>query len=261
VWSWWATENGYDKLPNGTPHQTDEGKDYRNYTSIAREHTTHVNSAIYQDSQFILATFFHQGILLRIEKTTGESQVVLDGLKHPHSIRRRERGGFILCDSFNRRIILLDEQLNTEKTISIGAEDQQESGGEQCIQLTNDTCALGWVQDAFEVWVGNSEEGNANEQRIFCLSNIDVKSWLEEEEEESDSQERGDSKTKALVKENRIIEIRWDEDQRRYVVVDSMRFGQQNHLYAVQQISREIALRWQQQWATHLIRDVLPSSP
>jgi hypothetical protein len=50
-------------------------------------HTTHVNAAIALKSSTVLATLFHQGELIAINRATGDVQTMLHGLKRPHAVR------------------------------------------------------------------------------------------------------------------------------------------------------------------------------
>jgi len=150
LWSWWAPEHGYDVLPGaGGKTKFFKGKDQREYVSISQEHTTHVNSAIYYEdsNDVILATFFHQGQLVKIQKSTGEVEVILSGFKNPHSIRKRaenDGGGYMLCDSAAKRVLLLDNDLKQVREVS--------------------SPDFLWIQDS--VQCGDS---------VYSLSNIDIK--------------------------------------------------------------------------------------
>jgi hypothetical protein len=104
--------------------------------------STHVNSALLIDDKTLLATLFHQGQIVRIQRDTGDAEVVFDGLDHPHCIRRREKG-FLVSDTRGDRIILFDKNMNVEREISYGAS---------------------WIQDTFE-----GKDGS-----LFSISNCDI---------------------------------------------------------------------------------------
>jgi len=72
-----------------------------------------INSAEYDGKQRILATLFHEGKVIAIEKNTGEFQTVIDGLTRPH-------GGLKFCKSYlvtdtaGGRVIRKDETQSHE---------------------------------------------------------------------------------------------------------------------------------------------------
>jgi len=106
VWDWFGPEHGYDKSPEGTPVFFDREADYRAMRRSTAEQAMHVTSAILLSNNTVLATLFHQGALVSIDRETGEARVVLDGLARPHGVHRRE-GGFIVSDTLGHRILLL----------------------------------------------------------------------------------------------------------------------------------------------------------
>jgi hypothetical protein len=141
-WSWSSFDHGFTQLKNGHRYVFDPHKDHRELISVAADHPTHINSAIIMRSGEILATFFQQGLLVRISRSTGQLEVILDGLQYPHSIRASP-DGFILSDSFNSRILRLDNDL-------------------RCVSEIKPD--LQWIQDSQEVIINDS-------RRIFSLSN------------------------------------------------------------------------------------------
>ena len=68
----------------------------------------------------VLATLFHQGQLIEIDRETGTARVLLDGLQRPHGIHTRP-GGFLLSDTLGHRIVLLDEQFRVTREIPFGS--------------------------------------------------------------------------------------------------------------------------------------------
>ncbi len=50
---------------------------------------THVNSALALGPDAVLATLFHQGCLACIDRHTGKTLALLDGLSRPHAVRWR----------------------------------------------------------------------------------------------------------------------------------------------------------------------------
>ena len=86
----------------------------------------HVTSAILLPDNTVLATLFHQGTLISIDRASGQTRVVLDGLSRPHGIHRRE-GGFMLSDTLGHRIVLLNERLEVYSEIAFGSQWLQDT--------------------------------------------------------------------------------------------------------------------------------------
>ena len=142
LWSWLATENGFDINPKGAHRIIDRKINYQSREDYGtRNHTTHVNSALEYDDEHVLATLFHQSFLVKISKKDGTCEVIFDKLINPHGIHRT-KNGFILSDTKGGRVILLDKNLKFLKAIK-GDFD--------------------WVQDAIEFGdyylVGNDNNG------------------------------------------------------------------------------------------------------
>jgi hypothetical protein len=126
VWEWFGPEHGYDRQPDGTPTFFDRAADYRTMRRSTAEQSMHVNSAILLDGDTVLATLFHQGQLLLIDRRTGKSTILLDGLSRPHGLHRRD-GGFVLSDTLGHRIVLLDEDLLVCSEIDHGTQWLQDT--------------------------------------------------------------------------------------------------------------------------------------
>ena len=90
------------------------------------EQAMHVTSAILLPDDTVLATLFHQGQLIAIDRRTGQATVKLDGLSYPHGIHRRGEG-FILSDTLGHRILLLTNQLNVCSEIAFGSQWLQDT--------------------------------------------------------------------------------------------------------------------------------------
>lgn len=84
----------------------------------AGDRTAFPNSATYLNDKSILATLFHGG-LIKIDKETGTTTLVLDGLSHPHGIRKYN-SGFIVTDTAHGACIILDKDLRPIKKLSFG---------------------------------------------------------------------------------------------------------------------------------------------
>ncbi len=147
-WDWLATEHGYNTTPTGKLRTIDRELNYQAVVTTTPEHTTHINTALNDCPNRILATLFHQGDLIEIDRTSKQSQVVLSGLKSPHNIRRR-RDGFMVCDTRANRVLLLNYKFRIEK------------------ELRGD---FNWVQDAIEL-EGNTSYlvGDSNNDRLVRL--------------------------------------------------------------------------------------------
>ena len=67
LWEWYGKDHGYVLNGFGQPI-VGEPDDYRPHVFHSMSHAIHPNSATYFDEQHILATFFHQGHLVKINK-------------------------------------------------------------------------------------------------------------------------------------------------------------------------------------------------
>ena len=121
LWRWTAFENGYTTDQYGETRNLDMtgNTDYRVIDFPTLQQTTHVNSAI-SNNNFVFATLFHQGQLIRIQKTTGEITVLLGGLKNPHAVRFLSDEKLMLSDTGTGDIVIVPieggepERMNVE---------------------------------------------------------------------------------------------------------------------------------------------------
>ena len=106
IWEWFAWENGF---PNGKDSQTNSDvfitrdklqaqeweRECKSFILIdnpkeqnlpTAQRSAFINSVSYhQDKKdFILATLFHKGVLLQINKNDNSSNVIIDNMHHPH---------------------------------------------------------------------------------------------------------------------------------------------------------------------------------
>src|SRR5713101_8277541 len=107
LWSWWATDHGFDLTPAGRPRQIDKSADHRTIQYGTLSQTTHINSAAELPGGRFLASLFHQGMVIVIDRETGEWQPVLEGLDHPHSVRVLDEEHFTVADTVRGRALLV----------------------------------------------------------------------------------------------------------------------------------------------------------
>jgi len=132
IWEWFAAEHGYSLAPSGHVVTVSRKRDYRLLRSETSMQSTHCNSAIesrLHGNDVIVASFFHQGYVVAIDRNTGDSEILLRGMHNPHSIRRRP-GGWLVSDSRSCSVVLLNENFSIDSII------------EQ---------AFNWIQDALPV--------------------------------------------------------------------------------------------------------------
>ncbi|MFD9357946.1 hypothetical protein [Streptomyces sp. NPDC060031] len=123
-WQWWATENGYPDSAIGTPRELDRGADHRGLNYDTKLHTTHVNSVLPLDEDRVLATFFHQGALMCIDRSTGKAVPLLEDLRRPHAVRRLDDRHLTLADTGRGQalVVRLGPELQAEVVSRVDAE-------------------------------------------------------------------------------------------------------------------------------------------
>lgn len=107
LWNWWATDYGFDQTPTGEPRYIDKEVDYRGTKFGTLAQTTHVNSAAELPDGTVLASLFHQGMIISIDRESGAWQPVIEGLDHPHSVRILNDQYFTLADTARGRGLLI----------------------------------------------------------------------------------------------------------------------------------------------------------
>lgn len=108
LWSWWATEHGFEQTPTGEPRVVDKEQDHRGIKYGTLAQTTHVNSAAELPNGTVLATLFHQGMVIAIDRETGNWQPVLEGLDHPHSVRILNEHYITVADTGRGRALMVN---------------------------------------------------------------------------------------------------------------------------------------------------------
>lgn len=159
LFEWFAMEHGYLADPKGRVRKIDKNFDHRSSQYPTLSHTTHLNSVIYAGktdyfNETILCVLFHQGEILAIDRKTGEHEIAIKGLNHPHSIYKL-KDGYIVSDTQNNRVLLLSENFNVFKIIDIPH--------------------LDWVQDAVVLPNLNMMVADSNNFRIIEINYLDKK--------------------------------------------------------------------------------------
>jgi hypothetical protein len=107
LWSWWATEHGFAQTPTGERRFLDTTIDHRGIKYGTLAQTTHVNSAVELSDGRVLASLFHQGLVIAIDRASGAWQSVLEGLDHPHALRVLSEDYFTVADTGRGRALLV----------------------------------------------------------------------------------------------------------------------------------------------------------
>ncbi len=107
LWDWWATDHGFEETPTGRHRVLDKSADHRTVQYGTLSQTTHVNSAAELPDGRILASLFHQGAVIVIDRETGKWQSVLEGLDHPHAVRILDKTHFTVADTVHGRALLV----------------------------------------------------------------------------------------------------------------------------------------------------------
>ncbi|MEO7019701.1 MAG: hypothetical protein ABI234_06085 [Ktedonobacteraceae bacterium] len=130
LWDWWAVEHGFELTPTGELRALEKDADHRGVKYGTLEQTTHVNSAAELPDGHILATLFHQGMVIVIDRASGAWQRVLAGLDHPHAVRVLDAQHFTVADTGHGRALMVS--LENER-------------GRVLLEIQAET---DWVQDA-----------------------------------------------------------------------------------------------------------------
>src|ERR1700730_17934845 len=77
LWSWWATEHGFERTPTGELRVIDKESDHRGVKYGTLAQTTHVTSVSELPDGTILASLFHQGMIIAIDRASGDWRPVL----------------------------------------------------------------------------------------------------------------------------------------------------------------------------------------
>jgi hypothetical protein len=140
LWSWWAMEHGFEHTPTGERRIVDKDADHRGVKYGTLAQTTHVNSAAELPDGHILASLFHQGMIISIDRASGNWQSVLEGLDHPHAIRILNEHYFTVADTARGRALMVRFEDGKGK-IEVEA-DAQTNWLQDCVYDVRNDC---WV--------------------------------------------------------------------------------------------------------------------
>ena len=107
LWQWWATDHGFGTTPTGQVRELDKTADHRVIKYGTLQQTTHVNSAAELADGRVLATLFHQGMVIAIDRDSGQWQPIVEGLDHPHSVRIVDEQHFTVADTVHGKALLV----------------------------------------------------------------------------------------------------------------------------------------------------------
>ncbi len=136
-----------------------------------------------------LATLFHPGQLVKIDLNTGKTEVVLNGLLHPHSILRLPEGGYVVTNTGAGEALLLDEDLKVKERLAFWLlkEEDPEAKGRQWLQhvrpvrLSQGNDRVGGqflAVDSHRTSIFLVDEERANKRGIFYPTNWVVQEAL-----------------------------------------------------------------------------------
>lgn len=150
--TWFASDHGYDTTRWGHKRMVDRTEDHRFRYYPTASHTTHVNAARPADDTEcqLFATLFHQGTGILIDRATGSTTTLVQGLCHPHDIRRTGQGEWMIADTGNHRVAFFDQAWQCTHEIRGG---------------------FNWVQCAIPLCDGGVLVADTNHHRLVrCLS-------------------------------------------------------------------------------------------
>jgi len=140
LWTWWATDHGFELTPTGERRELDKSADQRAQNYGTLKQTTHVNSVAELPDGRILATLFHQGSVILINRESGSWQTVLEGLDHPHAVRVLDEQHFTVADTVHGKALLVG--LKGEKASIETVVDAQTEWLQDCRYDAHHNC---WV--------------------------------------------------------------------------------------------------------------------
>lgn len=126
VWEWWAWEHGYNRGTDADGHpvvlsrkplKDADGRvlvitDPKKQVLPTAMRAAFINSVSYhpKDERFILATLFHAGSVIEIDRETGKSRERLGGMKSPHGGRAVGKSLMATSTGSGEVVVRQDEQ-------------------------------------------------------------------------------------------------------------------------------------------------------
>jgi|GEM_PF-6220715 len=137
TWEWKAWENGYDRSPLGhhlttSPERAvklrESGKEailvddpsaWPAFGLPTRQRAVHLNGAEYLDADRLLLTLFHQGQAIIVDRGTGASQIVMEGLMSPHGFSKAANEEYVIASTRSAHFYILDSDFRARREISL----------------------------------------------------------------------------------------------------------------------------------------------
>lgn len=108
LWQWWAHDHGFDTTPLGRRRSLNRDADFRATSFGTLQQATHVNSAIEAPDGRILATLFHQNMVIAIDRVSGAWQPIVTDVPHVHAARVLDRQHISVVDTDRGRLLIVD---------------------------------------------------------------------------------------------------------------------------------------------------------
>ena len=123
LWSWWALDHNLGTTQLGKQRYIKKSADHRGTFYSTISHTTHINSATELANGDILASLFHQGMVIYIQRSNGMWKPLLRDLDHPHFVRLLGEDTFTVADTGRGRAILVkmlsNQEVHIEKEVNV----------------------------------------------------------------------------------------------------------------------------------------------
>lgn len=128
VYEWSALENGYSQDCFGKTRTIRKGVNHNKTDYPTLYQTTHLNSAIYLDKDTIVASLFHQGEVVSINKKNNKVNKIIEGLKSPHSIYKLNHNHLMVSNTRSNCVLVFNKNGEVKTSYQFSFE---------------------WIQDAF----------------------------------------------------------------------------------------------------------------
>jgi hypothetical protein len=158
LYEWWAAEQGYHLSAEGIVREAGRGREHRDRYYHTRMQTTHLNQAIFRDSEerFLLIVLFHQGQVIQVDRDSaagGRPLTLVSGLSRPHGLKKIPYG-WVIANSAAAELIMFDEDFRVIERHTI------ENGG--------------WLQDVTMLSNGNFL---VNDVDNHCVLELEPPRW------------------------------------------------------------------------------------